>query len=311
MKGHTMCKTYLDFPDFYNHPFIKSIADNEKWTVSDNKKKPIDMYSFIYKKTIKGALYTDDKSLVSLKTLCQVLPNATNNAYYMDALIDNFVVLDIEKQCPPEIKEKLLKTPYIYGEYSLSGKGYHLIFPIPKCFTKYPIAQKKIVMKESHGYYEILLQHYVTFTRNMLPPSVGTENFEELFEQMASEQKETHRTNIDVDELRPDKIPFEDDILYVLNHQDYKKKLNDFSNDISKYEYGFIGFLHYKLKRLLSVPKYKKEHEYTPNEKAWLLYQIAKDKIPYRPKHDESRDGLPWLLYLSREIIAKDSSNKK
>lgn len=302
-----MCKTFHNFDDFYNHPFIKSITDNEKWTVSDKDKKPIDMFAYKYRQQITGALFTDNKSLVSLPELCELIPNARNNAYFMDSIVDKFVVLDIEPICPDVIKQKLLKTKYVYGEISMSGKGYHLIYPLPDCFSKYPIAQKKIVMKEEHGYYEILLQHYVTFTRNMLPDATGGEDFEKIFEELASTQKETIRKDIDVQELKPNDIPLEKDILITLNHLDYNKTPIDFYNDMSKYEYGFMGFLYYKLKKQLALQDYK-EHKYSDNEKAWLLYTVAKNKIPKRQKHDEYRNNLPWLLYLASEIIAKDEN---
>lgn len=302
-----MCKTFHNFDDFYNHPFIKSITDNEKWTVSDKDKKPIDMFAYKYRQQITGALFTDNKSLVSLPELCELIPNARNNAYFMDSIVDKFVVLDIEPICPDAIKQRLLKTKYVYGEISMSGKGYHLIYPLPNCFSKYPIAQKKIVMKEEHGYYEILLQHYVTFTRNMLPDATGGEDFEKIFEELASTQKETIRKDIDVQELKPNDIPLEKDILITLNHLDYNKTPIDFYNDMSKYEYGFMGFLYYKLKKQLALQDYK-EHKYSDNEKAWLLYTVAKNKIPKRQKHDEYRNNLPWLLYLASEIIAKDEN---
>ena len=38
-----MCKTYKNFPEFYENKFIQSIKDIEKWTISDNEKMPIDM----------------------------------------------------------------------------------------------------------------------------------------------------------------------------------------------------------------------------------------------------------------------------
>lgn len=270
-----MCKTFHNFDDFYNHPFIKSITDNEKWTVSDKDKKPIDMFAYKYRQQITGALFTDNKSLVSLPELCELIPNARNNAYFMDSIVDKFVVLDIEPICPDAIKQKLLKTKYVYGEISMSGKGYHLIYPLPNCFSKYPIAQKKIVMKEEHGYYEILLQHYVTFTRNMLPDATGGEDFEKIFEELASIQKETIRKDIDVQELKPNNIPLEKDILITLNHLDYNKTPIDFHNDMSKYEYGFMGFLYYKLKKQLALQDYK-EHKYSDNESMASIHSCKK-----------------------------------
>lgn len=301
-----MNQSYLDFPEFYSNPWIQSIADYHKWTVSDSNKMPIDMFCFEYQHRICGALFTDENSLTSLSHLCELIPNAKNNTYYLDALTDKIVVLDIEPTCPDDIKQQLLNMPYVYGETSMSGKGYHLIFPLPKCIDDYPIAKTKVVMKEEHGYYEILLNHYVTFTRNMLPESIGTEDFIQLFKQLATQQKESHRNEVDIQDIQPDDIPNQEKILELLYNQTYKKTPEDFHNDMSKYEYGYIGFLHYKLQCILNVSFIKDSHNYTDNEKAWLLYTIAIDKIPYRAKHDETRDGLPWLLYLSQEIIAKN-----
>lgn len=304
-----MYKTYKDFKDFYEHPFIKSIENDKKWTVSDNTKKPIDIDWYRCCHQITGAVFQDERSLVTLKELCETLPHATNNAYYMDALTDNFVVLDIEKTCPETIKQEFLKTPYIYGETSLSGKGIHLIYPLPKSFAKYPIAQKKVVMREKHGYYEILLQHYVTFTRNMIPKATGqSDAFERVFEKLASNQVETNKNDVDVNDLKPDAIYQEEHILQMLDTVTYRKTPSDFFDDMSKYEYGFVGYFYNKLKNLLDLKKYKDNHAYTENELAWLVYMAVEKKIPHRPKHEEIRDELPWLLYLAREIIAKDES---
>lgn len=303
--------TYKDFPEFYSNPIIQSIAPNKRWSISTNKKVPIDVQILKSEQRIAGAQNLDERSLVSLDTLCEWIPNAANNAYYLDALIDRILVVDIEPKCPDDLKEKLLQLPYAYGEISMSGKGYHLVFPLPKCFNDFPVAQQKIVMKEEHGYYEILLNHWVTFTRNTIKSATNTqkqEDFEEFFKELACTQKETHKTAIDINDLEPNEFPYKDKILSLLMTQSYHKTLSDFYDDNSRFEYGFIGFLYYKLQQILSVSHIKKAHEYTDNEKAWLLYLVAKERLPYRSKHDEFRDGLPWLLYQAREVIAKNTA---
>lgn len=304
---------------FLNHPFIKSIENTPKWTFSDNNKRPIDMYLLEYRGKICGASYTDEKSLVTLPRMMSIVPEINNNAFFLDALIDDFVVLDIEPKCPEKIKETLLKLPYIYGEKSMSGKGYHLVFPLPKhIIKKYPNAMQKIVMKENHGYYEILLNHWCTFTRNMLPdaPESSTDNFEEFFEELCREQKEVVKTQITVKskpDLAIEKIPYYEKIMELLqtSAKNYKKTVSDFYGDASRYEYAFLGMLHYKLKQILEVSAIKETaFEYNENIKAWLIYLIAKDHLEYRDKHEESRNLLPWLLYLASEVIAKDNASK-
>ena len=302
-------KTYKDFPDFYANPFIQSIAKNKKWTVSTPDKVPIDMVRLKYENEIYGAFLPNDLCLTTLENVVNEIPTANNNAYYFDYLEDNAIVLDVEPKCPEAIKQQFMQMNYIYGETSMSGKGIHLIFNIPKCIEKYPIAQQKIALKEKHGYYEILLCHYVTFTRNMLPPATGHDTIDNVFETLCRQQKESNRKATDVEIDKPE-IPKEERLLQTLSHLNYSKKPEDFYDDMSKYEYGLTGFFYNKLKRQIALPHYL-THTYTDNEKAWLLYQITSEKLPHRAKHDETRDGLPWLLYLAEEIIAKDTKKKK
>lgn len=305
-----MCTTYEDFPQFYDNPLIQSIAPNERWSISTNKKMPIDIKILQTEQRIAGALFLDERSLVSLPDLCELIPNAANNAYYLDALVDNILILDIEPKCPDNIKEKLLRLPYEYGEISMSGNGFHLAFYLPQNFDDFPIARKKVVMKEEHGYYEILLNHWVTFTRNKIkdaPSDASQTEFEQFFADIASIQKDVQRTDVNIEELEPQDFPCKDRILSLLMQQPYYKTLSDFHDDNSHFEFSFIGFLHYKLGQILNISAIKQAHDYTDNEQVWMLYLVAKERLPYRSKHDEFRDGLPWLLYLSREVIARSN----
>lgn len=295
---------YSNFPEFYNHPIIKQLENNKKWTFSDADKRPIDMFELKTFGKIVGAQFTDEKSLMDLNELISLLPEIPNHAYYLDSMTDDIVMLDIESKCPDDIKEKLLMLPYLYGETSLSGQGYHLIFKLPKCISKYPIAQKKIVFKEEHGYYEILLNHWVTFTRNMLPPSTHQNNhFEKLFESMASKQKEVIRSNFNVDTDKPD-IPDEDEIISIMNLKPYAKTPEDFNYDTSRFEFGYTGFMNYRMEVVLKIDRFRK-HKYTESEKVWLLYEAVKTNIPYRDKHEETRNNMPWLMYIAHEIRSR------
>lgn len=303
-------KTSLN--NFCKHPFIESISQKKKWTVSSPKKVPLDVCIYKKEQRISGAMYTDERSLVSLDELIELIPNTANCTFYLDCITDCFVILDIEPKCPDEIKQKLLNLPYIYGEISMSGKGYHLVFPLPDCFDKYPSAKKKKVMKEEHGYYEILLCHYCTFTRNQLDiknndNETDMKLFDNLFEEMAKTQKTTEAKKVDISTSKPE-IPSEDKILTYLCTQIYKKTLSDFSDDHSKYEYGYIVHLYRKLKmiqNLTIIQKDSENHKYTDNENTWLLYTAIQDMLQHRPKHDELREGVPWLLYLSKQVVAK------
>lgn len=307
--------TWRDFPDFYENTFIKNIANSEKWTVSDKDKRPIDMYALIHKNKVWGMAFDRGYNpLVDLKTLCETIPSATNNAYYLDALVDKYVILDIEPKCPDKIKQRLLELPYIYGEVSMSGKGIHLVFELPeKILDRYPDAKMKLALKEDHGYYEILLNHMVTFTRKMIQPSPCTENistFENVFELLAMKAKPSTSTinSLEITEIDTDNIPHFNTLVSPLKFQNYNKSPDDFHNDMSKYEFGAAGFYYHALEKLLDNNKYK-GHEYTDEEKAIILYSVIKEKIPFREKHEQVRNNMPWLLYIATRLIEKSDNS--
>lgn len=310
--------TWKDFPDFYENSFIKQIANSQKWTVSDKNKRPIDMHALIHEQKVWGMAFDRGYNpLVDLQTLCETIPSATNNAYYLDALVDKFVVLDIEPKCPEHIKQKFLELPYIYGEVSMSGHGIHLVFELPeKIIECYPDAKMKLALKEEHGYYEVLLNHMITFTRKMIPPSPQKENisvFENIFELLAMKAKPSSAATdqVVITEINTDDIPYFDKLITPLKAQIYGKKPEDFYGDMSKYEFGATGFYYRALEKLLKNNKYK-DHEYTDEEKALILYSVTKEKIPFREKHEQVRNDMPWLLYIATCLIAKsDTPSRK
>lgn len=306
-----------NYPTFRNNTFIDSIAHKEKWTVSTNKKVPIDMYLFIYRDVICGAIHNNDLSLVSLDVLHQHIPDAANYAFYLDALVDNFVILDIEPKCPDDTKAKLLKMPCLYCETSMSGKGVHMIFALPKdILDKYPEAKEKIVFKETHGWYEILLNHYATFTGNQIPATIDTDDaeFRALFEEMAQEQKIVEKADVDIKPLESIDTEEAQFILKALQSQvrTYSKTLSDFNDDHSKYEFAVNAFLYRRIIKMINLPIIKeKGHIYNDSEIAWFLYKAASDFLPPRAKHEEERNGMPWLLYLASEVIAHNKNDEQ
>ena len=257
-----------------------------------------------------GAKNHTSDYLMTLEMVCKTLPAAPNNAYYFDSNVTGHVVLDVEPDCPDELKEIFLHTNYVYGELSMSGRGYHLIYKTPDCLSKYPDAKKKIKMQDPHRKFEFLMEHYVTFTRNMLPPSdPNAPGIDAYFEQLCAMQQNTEKKfDFNVDIERPENIPRYDMLIAMLKANcKYKKTVEDFGRDRSRYEFGYAATMYQRLKRILSQSK---GHEYTQTEQAWLLYDVLVEKIPYRDKHDTIRDGMPWLLYVIREMMAKNADSE-
>lgn len=305
------------FDSFFSHPFIQTLTAKKQWSISDNKKRPIDLVEYQTTGRIIGAIYSNEKSLVDLMTLNKILPNAANYAFYLDAFIDKFVVLDIEPTCPENVKNQFMRMQPLYSEVSMSGKGIHMVFPFPEhIMQKYPDAQNKIVFRGENHEYEILINHYVTFTGRQIaiPKTEHPLSFEDLFEKLAAHQKPTATaTDIEINEMEPvetKELPKLIALLraamnrYSKTPDDFKKD-NGVENDTSRYEYAVIGYMYTNLKQILKVQSIAKEHTYTLEEQIWIMYQIIYDYIPKRAKHNELRGGRPYIVFLMESVIAK------
>lgn len=289
---------------------IRALAPAWRWTWSDPvSKMPIDLFELRTRHTITGCLYVpgDRYSVSDLPNLLRSWPDVPNHTLYLDAREDGVLCLDVEPKCPDEIKARLIRMPYIYGEYSLSGKGWHLFFPVPRgVMAKYPAAQKKTILKEPHGWYEVLLVHAVTFTRNAFARSDGTEPFEPVMESLCAKAVERTFRDFAVTTEKPD-LPKYDQIRFYMDRRlhKYPKTPDDFGS-MSEYEYGYQGFLYHGLSRLLATRGFS-DVDYDANRRMWLLYLMSVDAIPYRPKHDQLHDGLPTLMYNAKRIVGSET----
>ena len=324
--------TWEDFPAFYENPVIKMLGPKEKWTVSttktpdwmttDNNKMPIDMWVLQHENRIAGAKYGEGHNpLVDLNTLCQLIPSATNNAYNLDAIEDGVVVLDIEPGCPDNLKNQFMKLPYIYAETSMSGQGIHMVFELPEdIINDYPDVKIKSYLREQNGYFEILLKHMVTFTRNALPPSQAVFDisaFRNVFEMLAMQAKPSSKAiEMGTPEESIDGIPYAEDLLQELDEIQYAKTIEDFPQkakhstapyDYSAYEFGMCSFYYSQLKRIIQQEPYN-TNTYTNEEMASIVYAKVANTVEPRSKHNQMRCGMPWLLFTATRAIAK--SNK-
>ena len=298
------------FPEFFTNPIIQAIAEVPRWTVSDNEKVPIDMRALLDRGVIWGAREISETCLVTLSEMTDKLPQAANNAYYIRSQTDGFAVLDIEKTCPPEIAAELLKIPALYAERSMSGKGYHLLLPLPANFWSFPIAAGKRVLKEEHGWYEILLDHWVTFTRNVIPahqlpqPDVVGTPWEDLYKTLGSLAVEAPTAEFDIALERPDIVRL-DQIVELMTRRPLEKTLEDFHGDYSRYEFSSLGTLYNRLAPILvAIKDAEPDAVYDGSAVSWLVYEAGTRLLPPRAKHDEIRNGMPLLLNAAVGLVA-------
>lgn len=287
--------------DFIDNSVIRYLAPKPYWTVNIDGKKPLDIVEYDRTKTIKGA--KSEQCLTTLSELLRIVDAVPRQfVYSLNAERDRIVVLDIEKTCPDDIKETLLKLPFIYGDISMSGKGIHLVFPCPALDE---VTINKVAMKEEHGYYEILIHHYVSFTHFTIFPQYTTENapiqFQEIWDELRCSQKNIVKKEYDqdIDDVDLNYPQYEALKKAIIRHFNtcFRKKPIDYHNDMSRYEFAVIGFVRCSLLRMMDTHVFSKYGKLNEMQQIATVYHIVTEILPHREKHEETRDGKPMLLY--------------
>lgn len=329
MSTPTNPPTWRDYPHFINNPTIQALAHECRWTISSTQpidtinyktgkpytlpaKSPIDVRELTRAMNVRGAFRNNESCLMTLEELNHHFELATNNAFYLSAQIDEVVVLDIEPKCPPEVRDELLALPSLYRELSMSGKGYHMVMPLPTNFDDYPAAVSKKKIQEDHGWYEILIDHWVTFTRKPVPddhipaPKPDGRSWEEVYAGLAASAVESVRADFNLDEDMPE-LPFFDTIMEIMTRRPYAKTVDDFHGDRSRWEYGYLGHMYNVLTSLMEATRIKQARDWSDSDLAWLLYSAGVRVLPARDKHLTLRSGVPFLRYVAASMVAQRS----
>lgn len=304
------------FSEFYGNSAVNALAGASRWTVSgrlgdgeaSRGKAPIDVRHLFGTGCVRGAWSRDKQCLVTLDELTRLLPGAANCAYYLQSSTDGVVVLDIEPDCPPEVSAALLAIPgALYSEVSMSGRGYHLVFANPTNAQNFPHAIGKAVLREEHGWYEILLDHWVTFTRRPIPRNLFDRpsrtmrfaSIEEVYADLAvSARVSSHPVEMSIDEAVPKIAGGKRIVQQMVNGASPRFKTpEDFHGDLSRWEFSTLGVLYVEMQRALIS-----NHSFT--DQVWLLYVAAKKVLPHRAKHDERRNGQPFLFDRAASMVA-------
>lgn len=313
---------YRAFPDFYTNPTIAELAERARWTVSDNQKVPMNARAMLDGTGLYGAKFADQRCLVTLTELTAKLPTASNCALRVETDLDDLVVLDIEKTCPIEVRNHLLTLPgVLYSEVSRSGRGYHLVLPKPELYDHHELARSKTVLRHEQGWYEVLQSHYVTLTRTPIPTEVwqaarehaqqhGTADFETVYSELAAAARPSASQVTQV-ELEEPSIPLRNKAISYITALPVRSTLEDFGGDTSRWETSHLGTFYNRLDELLGTTPFRATcHQYSDSDRAWIIYRAAEKTLPWRPKHDEQRGGMPLLLSAAQYVVSQRRSQK-
>ena len=297
------------YKEFRNVPIIDKLAPEPIWTVSDASKKPIDMFALKTFHMLRGAQTRDWLSLDTLDAVTELIPNAVNRACLMDSLDNGLVVLDIEPSCPAHVRARLMSFPALYAETSMSGKGVHLILPLQSdILDAYPAARRKLALRGENGWYEFLMDHFVTFTGNQIPRGSGSmDAYRSTFEDLARQQRASRSDGFLQGPDESKSMSFAKDPVLsriadiVSRAPDYGKDPEDFKS-MSEYEFGWLQDRYAKLLLLTYDPAITMGRKFSDEEFVWMLYAVAERCLPRREKHAKRMHGMPWLMYRAGKV---------
>lgn len=312
--------SWRDFPAFYDNPTIERLGKNRRWAISgrlgdddeDKGKAPISMTPFVHPTLYSWEPHVpvfgnsaQPHQMVTLDELCELVPHAANCAYRVNEPFDGVIVLDIEKNVDPALRERLLACDWVYGETSMSGQGIHLVVPTPPDMrSRFPEAMTKTVCKLFSGTVEVLLDHWVTFTRDVIdrPADHGTVSLTDILAPEMERMRNISVEAVDVSALEPDSAGYKTALTHFdgsYNEPDprYKRTLADYDNDASRMEFAMFMRVANYVTNLADNYARTSCIMLSDSERVWIIYNIAKRCVTHRPKHDEVRLGMPYLLY--------------
>lgn len=336
---------------FRQNPLVAHLASDPHWTVSDDEKRPVNARILLESGAVVNAKPEEDPMVTLDKLDADENLNAVNRAYRLRARENRVMMIDVEPDAPESMKQHVLGFPGHYTELSKNG-GVHVMVLVPEdcinddnryMFDDLSVFKEPVPKGVERGaHYEVLFNdHYVTFTKKMLTekPCVNYNedanakaalvkflaNIVELDKQKKEEREVAKQFRIQLmDEfLEDEKEELVEKFLTLkafdkARLQADEKTLTDFGGDASRYEMSVANGLAYHVIQTHGLIKdtisFKDMAEkLSVQDLVYATYLMLKDAVPYREKHDEDRDSLPWLLFTSKrayEYVKAQKANK-
>lgn len=325
---------------FKQSPIISKIADEPNWTVSNDKKVPINAKALLHSGMVYNAKFDGESPLVSLNDLDSD-PNldVVNRTYRMKSRENRIIVIDVEPEAADSVKQSALMFPAHLTELSTNG-GVHLVIEVPESlindnnrymFDGLSVFKEPVPENESRksGYEVLFNDHFLTFTKRVVTDkeSADFENdntarnlLKGFIDTIVAQDKERKKEREIAKQYRIDMIEerLDEDKLKVIKkfmdlsafnnakENNIGKTVDDFNEDHSIYEISIANSYAYHtidVYEMASKTRSYKEltDKLTEQDLVYIIYMFLDETITYRPKHDEDRDDLPWLLFTAKK----------
>lgn len=274
-----------------------------------------------------------------------------NRTYRLQAHKNRIICIDVEPYADPELKFSILNSPVGYAELSENGGIHALIKVPESFINdenRYLFDElsvfKEPTLKENGkevrtGRYEVLINdHYTTFTKRIMkdidtePDYTTGENkqwLENFIAHIVKEDQERQKVREQIRKIQLEGVENElnDEqksrvrkIMTLPAFDEIKEeleiKLDGKTTDMSEFEMymanSATGYTLNIIKRAKTTRTYGKiASRLTEMEIIYIVYYLLQDVLPFREKHDEFRQGVPWLLHLAQKAYVHTTAKRK
>lgn len=333
---------------FKQYPIIEHLSSHKRWTVSDTDKRPINAVELLNTGELYGA--RDESELVTLDELdANTNLQAVNRTYRLQARQNNIIMIDVEPEASNALKDFAFHFPAHYTELSMNG-GVHLLIHVPDdcinddnryMFNDLSVFKEPVPKEENRpAHYEVLFNdHYITFTKRAVTQKVSVDfntdhaakmklvQFLENIVHLDKERREkrelakSHQIDVYLDTITEKKKKDIDEFIHMqylnpVKQRAIERDIDTYGGDMSRYEMAVATSITGGVLRTANIAKTTASYRdmlstFTEQDYVYASYLIMKEIVPYRDKHDENRDGLPWLMYIARESYTYVVSQQK
>lgn len=327
---------------FKQHPIIQRISENKRWTVSNDNKLPLNTHDLMSGFIRLANVYDEVNPLTTLNALDDNENlDAVNRTYHLNASQNRILMVDAEPDAPDDVLQRVLAFPAEYTEISRNG-GVHLLIQVPEHLiteeNRYLFDLTVIKDKDLNVEY-LFNNHFCTFTKKITTDKPISDINDPSYQQAITKllngivaidaktkalreallaQREVLVNTDDINTKLVSRITTLDGV-QSLKRRLAQKSLADYNNDNSRYESAIASSYAFKIiETMNNINKSKKLKPlfdgFDESHIIHTVYVLLKESIDYREKHSTTRQGLPWLLMVSRDSVAfarVSNENKK
>lgn len=257
--------------------------------------------------------------------------------------------IDVEPTAREEFMQLVLDLPVEYREWSTSGGLHALVEVPPHCLPKEAEYLFKLasLQHETKEYECIFNRHFMTFTKKVIetpshqlanPNSDDSKKLRDFLMHLVKMDEDNQKRRLMLEQAKRESMPDGYDLdnlpqeienlslfanSYLINEVSKLTPDGDYGGNKSRYEYNvacrITGSIYREVHKadnpFMSSLVGKEVKELGEWDYTYACYMRLLEVLPERDKHTQSRQGMPWLLYVAntatRYVLADEAEKEK